>query len=561
MMKKNKNKKLLAFIFATMLILSLSWTSVWHNKVSAAPVSIYVSSASGQIGSTITINISISSDDAIIAGGFLIGYDPSVISYEGGSGDVGGGNGSLNIVNTGASSYSLNFECVGVGSTSISISRVQMSTGNDVLSQVAGISNGYVTVSPIEDSNQPSSDSDQQPGPDSNQGADKTENNANADQSQDESNKPESVTGADGKEYSTVNTLKSLSVSPGQLSSAFNEKQLDYNVEVNDSVDRLVVSAIATDSKASVTVSDRNLKMGENTISIKVVAESGSSKTYTLHVYKGVKANETEAAQTFTSARVTLDGLEYVIARKISEPDIPDGFAAEKGTYKGQEIALVKGFNGNVALAYLVRSDGEWAGLCVYDEKNELFAPYRLFIYGDIRFIILPLEGASQVPSGMKETSLDIDGLNMKVFMDEKNKDYCIFYGADSKGHLGLFTYDLENKTIQRYFASGTLEKAPEKSETKADVESSSKNMALITAWALAGIFFIIAGFASFLAYRNHKKLVRARLVAEKIFKEKAADNLDIFEADELDDNILADDFKDESLTEDALDDDNLADK
>lgn len=272
----------------------------------------------------------------------MIGYDPSVISYEGGSGDVGGGNGSLNIVNTGASSYSLNFECVGVGSTSISISRVQMSTGNDVLSQVAGISNGYVTVSPIEDSNQPSSDSDQQPGPDSNQGADKTENNANADQSQDESNKPESVTGADGKEYSTVNTLKSLSVSPGQLSSAFNEKQLDYNVEVNDSVDRLVVSAIATDSKASVTVSDRNLKMGENTISIKVVAESGSSKTYTLHVYKGVKANETEAAQTFTSARVTLDGLEYVIARKISEPDIPDGFAAEKELIRDRKSLLLK---------------------------------------------------------------------------------------------------------------------------------------------------------------------------------------------------------------------------
>jgi len=79
--------------------------------------------------------------------------------------------------------------------------------------------------------------------------------------------------------------LGSLTVSAGALTPAFNPNTTDYTLEVENAVAILVVSATASDGKATVSgAGEFALNVGENTIQILVTAEDGTTKTYTILV-------------------------------------------------------------------------------------------------------------------------------------------------------------------------------------------------------------------------------------------------------------------------------------
>lgn len=81
---------------------------------------------------------------------------------------------------------------------------------------------------------------------------------------------------------SSNNGLKSLSVND-KLVNKFNADTLKYEMEL--SVSKVKISAIALDNGAKITgTGDKELKYGKNTFEIKVVSQSGSSKTYVLEI-------------------------------------------------------------------------------------------------------------------------------------------------------------------------------------------------------------------------------------------------------------------------------------
>lgn len=88
--------------------------------------------------------------------------------------------------------------------------------------------------------------------------------------------------------------LKSLSVSRGTLSPAFNPSTTSYNVSVGDSVSSIVINADKQDGGASISgTGTKNLNYGNNTFSIVVTAPSGTKKTYTINVNrKDVRSND-----------------------------------------------------------------------------------------------------------------------------------------------------------------------------------------------------------------------------------------------------------------------------
>ncbi|MBQ7136762.1 MAG: cadherin-like beta sandwich domain-containing protein [Bacilli bacterium] len=80
---------------------------------------------------------------------------------------------------------------------------------------------------------------------------------------------------------SKVNSLSSLSVSGANIN--FNSNQTTYSINVDSS--SIQVSAIATDSKATITgIGTHQLNYGNNVINVIVTAEDGSQKTYTINV-------------------------------------------------------------------------------------------------------------------------------------------------------------------------------------------------------------------------------------------------------------------------------------
>lgn len=64
----------------------------------------------------------------------------------------------------------------------------------------------------------------------------------------------------------------------------FNKDKLEYNIEVDYSVKRLDINAIAEHVKSVVAIEDSNLEVGQNKIIIKVKAENGDTKDYILNV-------------------------------------------------------------------------------------------------------------------------------------------------------------------------------------------------------------------------------------------------------------------------------------
>ncbi len=84
---------------------------------------------------------------------------------------------------------------------------------------------------------------------------------------------------------SSDNKLSSLSIGGQTITPVFNADTLTYNVTVLNSVTSVVVNAVANDSKSSVVVSGNSgFKVGNNTITIKVTAENGSVRNYTINL-------------------------------------------------------------------------------------------------------------------------------------------------------------------------------------------------------------------------------------------------------------------------------------
>ncbi len=96
------------------------------------------------------------------------------------------------------------------------------------------------------------------------------------------------------------NNLSSIKLSTGTLSPSFSSGRTTYNVSVPFEVSSIKVEATAEDSKSKVVVSGgSSLKAGKVTnVTIKVTAENGSVKTYTVKVTRGKDPNAAEEKNT-----------------------------------------------------------------------------------------------------------------------------------------------------------------------------------------------------------------------------------------------------------------------
>ena len=121
---------------------------------------------------------------------------------------------------------------------------------------------------------------------------------------------------------STNNNLASLKVSNGKLSPGFSKGTTKYSMEVPFSTDKLNLTAKAEDSKASVNISNPELVAEETTtVTIKVTAENGSSKTYTINVKRGKDPNK------------PLSNNNYLSNLSVSEGMLSPAFNKEKLNY------------------------------------------------------------------------------------------------------------------------------------------------------------------------------------------------------------------------------------
>lgn len=122
----------------------------------------------------------------------------------------------------------------------------------------------------------------------------------------------------EGAKSSNAN-LKSLIIQDQELIPEFDVETLKYTIEVEEDITDLEIKAEAEDAKATISIQgEKDLKEGENTVTISVSAEDGTVKVYEIKVTKGDQT-------------VVPLGLKFL---KIENTDIDTIFAPEVYEYE-----------------------------------------------------------------------------------------------------------------------------------------------------------------------------------------------------------------------------------
>lgn len=171
--------------------------------------------------------------------------------------------------------------------------------------------------------------------------------------------------------------LQSLSVSGQSLTPTFSMYDTEYSVIVPNEISSVTVSAKAYDSNAKISGAGRiSLNTGRNAVKIKVTAQSGGTRTYTITIIRN-EATTTKPITSVTSTQYKLNDSEKTITGIKTFPITASEF--EKGlTVKNGSVKILKTDGsrqtGNVGTGNVVK---------VYDTEGTVKTSYNIIIYGD----------------------------------------------------------------------------------------------------------------------------------------------------------------------------------
>lgn len=477
-------KKLFGCILSLVVAVMLVFTPAEH--VYAQGLGLSVSSSSVAVGKTVKVTVSMPS-----------GYFGTVVISSSDEGVLSnGGDGVANIGDAAGypTSQSFSFTAKAAGSCTIKAycTVVGDAEGNDAGGTITGAST-KVTVTSASSNNDSNSNKDNSG---SNTGND---NNANKDNENKEEKKSSNA------------SLGSLVISAGTLSPEFSAATKDYTATVDYSCSSLAVTANPADSKASVTsvTGNDSLEVGENTVSVVVTAEDGSTSTYNIVVTRRAEDDPENADKQDNWKKFDINGTEWTMVNDIPEDVVPEGFEHSKTVIDGLEYNTLHGTFGDITLVYLQSESGN--GLFVYDAAQN--AAYEFVrINSESHFIVVLLPKVDDVPEGYNEISHSIEGKGVATAYqtkvekkDDQTKDFYLVYAMNDNGESGWYTYDSVDGTYMRTELSTPTVAQEENDTTKSELVPGIANKYLVLAAILVLIIIILLLLLIVSAVKNRK--------------------------------------------------------
>lgn len=477
-------KKLFGCILSLVVAAMLVFTPAEH--VYAQGLGLSVSSSSVAVGKTVKVTVSMPS-----------GYFGTVVISSSDEGVLSnGGDGVTNIGDAAGypTSQSFSFTAKGAGSCTIKAycTVVGDAEGNDAGGVITGAST-KVTVTSASSNNDSNSNKDNK---------DNTGNDSNS--NKDNENKEE--------KKSSNASLGSLVISAGTLSPEFSAATKDYTATVDYSCSSLAVTANPADSKASVTsvTGNDSLEVGENTVSVVVTAEDGSTSTYNIVVTRRTEDDPENADKQDNWKKFDINGTEWTMVNDIPEDVVPEGFEHSKTVIDGLEYNTLHGTFGDITLMYLQSESGN--GLFVYDAAQN--AAYEFVrINSESHFIVVLLPKVDDVPEGYNEISLSIEGKGVATAYqtkaektDDQTKDFYLVYAMNDNGESGWYTYDSVDGTYMRTELSTPTVAQEENDAVKSELVPGIANKYLVLAAILVLIIIILALLLLVVIVKNKKR-------------------------------------------------------
>lgn len=482
-------KKLFGCILSLVVAVMLVFTPAEH--VYAQGLGLSVSSSSVAVGKTVKVTVSMPS-----------GYFGTVVISSSDEGVLSnGGDGVANIGDAAGPGYptSQSFSFTAKAAGSCTIKAYCIVVGDEEGNNAGGIITGAstkVTVTSASSNNDSNSNKDNKDNSGSNTGND---SNANKDNENKEEKKSSNA------------SLGSLVISAGTLSPEFSAATKDYTATVDYSCSSLAVTANPADSKASVTsvTGNDSLEVGENTVSVVVTAEDGSTSTYNIVVTRRAEDDPENADKQDNWKKFDINGTEWTMVNDIPEDVVPEGFEHSKTVIDGLEYNTLHGTFGDITLVYLQSESGN--GLFVYDAAQN--AAYEFVrINSESHFIVVLLPKVDDVPEGYNEVSLSIEGKGVATAYqtkaektDDQTKDFYLVYAMNDNGESGWYTYDSVDGTYMRTELSTPTVAQEENNTTKSELVPGIANKYLVLAAILVLIIIILLLLLIVSAVKNRK--------------------------------------------------------
>lgn len=478
-------RRIRSIILTMMLIL----TTTLFSRVpvlAAANISVSVNKSNVKVGDTVTVTLSITS-----------GYGAQGVLKKS-SGVLGGSSDEYFTIGAGVGDVqSFSYKATSVGSCTFSIQEpLDDTTDVDGGTPSIGVGSATVTVTSASSNNDSNNNKDNKDNSGSNTGND---NNANKDNENKEEKKSSNA------------SLGSLVISAGTLSPEFSAATKDYTATVDYSCSSLAVTANPADSKASVTsvTGNDSLEVGENTVSVVVTAEDGSTSTYNIVVTRRAEDDPENADKQDNWKKFDINGTEWTMVNDIPEDVVPEGFEHSKTVIDGFEYNTLHGTFGDITLVYLQSESGN--GLFVYDAAQN--AAYEFVrINSESHFIVVLLPKVDDVPEGYNEISLSIEGKGVATAYqtkaektDDQTKDFYLVYAINDNGESGWYTYDSVDGTYMRTELSTPTVAQEENDTTKSELVPGIANKYLVLAAILVLVIIILLLLLIVSAVKNRK--------------------------------------------------------
>ena len=391
---------------------------------------------------------------------------------------------------------SFSYKATSVGTCTFSIPRLDDTTDAGGGTPSIGVGSATVNVTSPSSNNDSNSNKDNKDNSGSNTGND---SNANKDNENKEEKKSSNA------------SLGSLVISAGTLSPEFSAATKDYTATVDYSCSSLAVTANPADSKASVTsvTGNDSLEVGENTVSVVVTAEDGSTSTYNIVVTRRAEDDPENADKQDNWKKFDINGTEWTMVNDIPEDVVPEGFEHSKTVIDGLEYNTLHGTFGDITLVYLQSESGN--GLFVYDAAQN--AAYEFVrINSESHFIVVLLPKVDDVPEGYNEISLSIEGKGVATAYqtkvektDDQTKDFYLVYAMNDNGESGWYTYDSVDGTYMRTELSTPTVAQEENDAVKSELVPGIANKYLVLAAILVLIIIILLLLLIVSAVKNRK--------------------------------------------------------
>lgn len=370
-----------------LILFSLICMVILPFQVNAASANISVSgSSTAMVGSTVTVNVNLSSSTPMGSWQFLVNYDSSMLQLSSGNvrvadyTSVSGGEKSKN--------YTLKFKTLKSGTTKVSVGSYVVYAYDESEMSVTGGSKSIKIMSQAE---------------------------------------LEAT-------YSKNNNLSSIKVDDYELTPAFDKNTTDYKVTVPSNVEKVNVSATAEDRKSKISgTGEIEVAEGENKVELIVTAENGSTKKYNVVIN----------VEDDNPIQVEVDNKKYSVVKRASSLTKPDLF--EETKVKIGEVE-VPGFINQTSKITLVGLKDEGGNISLFIYKNNKYQKFNEIKSDSLSIIFTEMKN---VPTNYKKTTTKINDQDVVAYKLSGEK-LLLVYGINlATGKENYYTYDTSLKTLQ----------------------------------------------------------------------------------------------------------------